>query len=103
MASVAYKELNELFDGALLAVEHVKEALADGKIDLRDLGVLLKISRSIGVYNAAIQGLNQLSLQALAEISPDELESLIAKGVQLLASIGIMTQAALEILKAMKK
>lgn len=91
--SVAFKEINELLDAALVAVDDYKELMADGKIDLRDFSTLLKISRQLSVFNAAVQGLNQLSLQALAQMSNDEIEQLVAKVMQLLAGVGLQLKA----------
>lgn len=87
--SVAYKEISELLDAALLALDDYKELMADGKIDFRDFTTLLKISRQLSVFNAAVQGLNQLSLAALAQMSNDEIQALVAKVMQLLAGVGV--------------
>lgn len=93
MASVAFKELNELLDGALLGVKDFQELMADGKIDFRDVAVLIKISQQLHVFNAAVQGLNNLSLAALAQMEPAEVEQLVTKAVQLMGLVGLMAQS----------
>lgn len=93
MASVAFKELNELLDGAILGVKAFQELMADGKIDFRDVGVLIKISQQLSVFNAAVQGLNNLSLAALAQMEPAEVEQLVTKAVQLMGLVGLMAAA----------
>lgn len=88
--SVAFKELSELLDGAELAIADIKEVMADGKLDLRDIGVLIKISGHLAKYNAAIQGLANLTLANLALMSQDEITAVVARVMNLLGVVGVL-------------
>lgn len=101
--TLAAKELNELFDGGIQAVDDFEKLMADGKINFGDLGTLIEISRHLSIYNAAVQGLNNLSLASLSQMTSDEIQSLAAKGMLLLSKLGIMGKAISEMLSKLRK
>lgn len=94
MSSVAFKEINELLDGAILAVKDYQELMADGKIDFRDFSLLIKISQQIGAFNAALQGLNNLSRATLGQMEAGEVEALVAKVMVLAGMLGFQVSKA---------
>jgi hypothetical protein len=92
MGSIAYKEIDELLTGAELAVQAFQELMADGKVDFKDLAVLIKMSRQLQAFNAAVQGLQNLTLAALASLTPEEIEQLVAKLMRVLGSFGLLAK-----------
>ncbi len=86
---VAHKELLDLFDAADVAVADFHEMLADGKIDWKDVTVLLKVSQQLGIFNAAIQGISNLTIGNLSEMLSSEVEELAGRLAKLVASISL--------------
>lgn len=100
--SIAYKEAMELLEAASLGIDDAKEIFADGKVDFRDLTVLLKMSRQMSAFNAGFQGL-VLIWPNIGAVTDEEWTALVAKAMELLAKIGLGVQQASSLLAGLSK
>lgn len=80
------KESMELLEGLKLLAIESKKLMADGKVNLGDLPVLLDLVQNVGVLAAAVQGADQVGAE-LKELSSEELQKLGEKVLEIVAAV----------------
>lgn len=89
MASVAYKEINELITAVEVAGVALKEMLADGKINFGDIGTLLKLGNQLKVFNDAVTGLSLVTIGTLLQMTQEEMTAIVSRVTGLLKLVGL--------------
>lgn len=79
------KETLELLEGVKVLIVEAKKVLADGKVSLADLPVVLGLLQKFSVLNAAVQGVDEVVSEA-KDLSSDEATLVIAKVLELVAA-----------------
>lgn len=80
------KESLELLEGVKVLGVSAKKVLADGKVNLADLPVLLGLISDFPVLTAAVQGAD-LVLPEVKDLSADEANQLVAKVLEVVNAI----------------
>lgn len=85
-ASVGIKEIMELLEGLKLLAVSGKQVLADGKVSVADLPVVMSLLTSVGVLAAAVQGAGEIKAEA-KDLSAEELQQLAAKVLDIVNAV----------------
>lgn len=72
------KETLEVLDGLKVLAVTGKEVLADGKINLADLGKLSQLASDFGTLKDAIEGINDVD-DELKDLDSSEAQQIVAK------------------------
>lgn len=78
------KESVEALEAAKVILGIVKKVLADGKVNVGDIGVLFELVSALGVLNAGIQGVALIPGE-LKELDAAESQELINKALEIVA------------------
>lgn len=84
--SASIKESLELLEGVKILAVETKKVLADGKLNLNDLPVLLGLMQNFGKLSAAVQDADQVIVEA-KDLSAAEAEQLVAKILEIVAAV----------------
>lgn len=66
------KNTTEVIDAIDATVDMVKKVLEDGKVDIKDLPVLMDLVKAIPVYKVAVEGAKDIK-DELKDLSQDEI------------------------------
>jgi hypothetical protein len=80
------KECLELLEGVKVVGVAVKKVLADGKVSVGDLPVLVEVLGKFSVLVDSVQGLDQVPAE-FKDLSADEANQLLAKVLELITVI----------------
>lgn len=83
--AVGIKETMEMLDGLKLLAIETKKVLADGKVNVADLPILIELLQQLNVLTAAVAGAGQIPAEA-KDLSADELQTIGAKVLEMVAA-----------------
>lgn len=78
------KETVELLDAVGVLLLDLKKILADGRINLGDVGVIFDLLGQFQALNAGVAGADKIPAE-MSDLSPEESQVLIAKALSLVA------------------
>lgn len=76
------KQCLELLEGIKVLAVDVKKVLADGKVDLKDLPVLMELLTQFSVLTAAVDGIDQIPAES-KDLSSEEIAVLVDKVLEI--------------------
>jgi hypothetical protein len=79
------KESMELLEGVKVLVVEVKKVMADGKVSLADLPVLMSLLQKFSVLSAAAEGAGEITKE-VKDLSAEEAQTLLAKVLEVTAA-----------------
>lgn len=85
MESKSIKESMELLEGIKVLAMDARAVMADGKIDIKDLGVAMGLVAQFGTLNRAVSGVSDVPAE-LKDLSADEINQLAAKALEIVAA-----------------
>lgn len=80
------KECLELLEGIKILAVETKKVLADGKVDLADLPVLMTLLTQFSKLSAAVEGIDQIPAEA-KDLSSEEITALVDKVLEIVKVI----------------
>ena len=80
------KESLELLEGVKMLAADVKKVMADGKVDMADIGVLMDLLSQFSVLSEAVKGADQISME-VKDLSAEEINELVPKVLEIVAVI----------------
>lgn len=86
MEPVGIKEITELAEGLKLVAGAYKEVSADGKVDLSDIGVLVKLMPNVQKLVDAVQGLDKIPAE-IKDLEEGEAALLLAQVYAILRTV----------------
>lgn len=78
------KESLEVLEAVRVLLLDVKSVMADGKINVGDMGVVFDLLRQLGTLNAGLQGAELIPAE-IGDLDAAEAEKIIAKAMELVA------------------
>jgi hypothetical protein len=90
--AVGVKDTVEALEAARVILVLVKKVMADGKINVGDIGILFELVRALGVLNAGVQGLDQVMVE-IKDMDAAEAEIVIAKAMEIVALFSVAARA----------
>jgi hypothetical protein len=80
------KESLELLQGIKVLAVDAKKIMANGKLDLSDLGVAMDLLKQLGTLSSAVQGIDQISSE-VKDLSPEEVNQLAQKVLEVVEAL----------------
>lgn len=80
------KETSEVLDGLKLLATEAGKVLEDGKVNLKDLPVLLDLVQNVGVLKAAVDGAEEAPKE-IKDLTQEEVAVLLGKVYEIVAAL----------------